>query len=51
MADEKKITEKAEETTEQEINLDELEQVTGGSIKNVQYIKTTDISSDTKSKI
>lgn len=51
MSDEKKTTVNAEEIAEQEINLDELEQVTGGSIKNVQYIKTTDISKDTKSKI
>lgn len=41
----------AEEKERQEIDLDDLEQVTGGSIKNVQYTKTVEISQDTKSKI
>ena len=40
-----------EEAEEQEIDLDDLEQVTGGSISNVNYTKTGDISNDTKSKI
>lgn len=41
----------AEEKETLELNLEDLEQVTGGSIKNVQYTKTVEISADTKSKI
>lgn len=51
MADEKKKNMNNEEVAAQEIDFDELEKVTGGSIKNVNYTKTTDISQDTKSKI
>lgn len=50
MSDEKKTTVKNDEITEQEISLDELDNVTGGSIGNVKYTKTVDISGDTKSK-
>lgn len=51
MAEEKKTAINEEEAVEQEINLDELEQVTGGALRNVQYTKTIDISEDTKRKI
>lgn len=51
MSDKKKTPENTQEAMEQEINFDDLEQVTGGSIKDVKYTKTTDISGDTKSKI
>ena len=51
MTDEKKKALSNEEAEEQEIDLEDLEQVTGGSISNVNYTKTGDISNDTKSKI
>lgn len=52
MAEEKKNTVSEEQANNaQEINLDELDKVTGGSIGNVRYTKTSDISSDTRSKI
>lgn len=34
-----------------ELNLEELEDVSGGSLKNVSFTKTEDISKDTKSKL
>ena len=51
--DRKKFSEDqaTEETEMQEIDLDDLEQVTGGSLHNVQYTKTVDISEDIKKKI
>lgn len=39
------------ELEEQELALDELEEVAGGSLKDVVYTPTVDISEDTKSKI
>ncbi len=51
MKEEKNTAVNNDENTEQELDLDDLEQVTGGSIRNVQYTKTTEISDDTKSKI
>lgn len=51
MSDEKKKTQGNEKTEQQEINVEDLEQVTGGSIKDVNYTQTTNISSDTQSKI
>ncbi|MCC8161200.1 MAG: hypothetical protein LIO53_07870 [Oscillospiraceae bacterium] len=51
MANEKKVSEKETKKAMQEIDLDDLENVQGGSIKNVSYTKTTPISSDTKNKI
>ncbi len=53
MAEDKKkvITNEAEETESKEISFENLDEVTGGSIRNVRYTKTTDISEDTKSKI
>ena len=35
----------------QELDLDDLDMVQGGSIANVQYSKTSGISSDTRDKI
>ncbi|MCH5185593.1 MAG: hypothetical protein J1F64_05640 [Oscillospiraceae bacterium] len=49
MKDEKKTDVNDKEAVE--IDLDELEQVTGGSIKDVKHTKTTDVSSNTKGKI
>ncbi|MBS5165049.1 MAG: hypothetical protein ACLUDG_00820 [Butyricicoccus sp.] len=40
-----------EEQETQELDLGALEQVTGGSLKDVVYTPTVDISEDTKSKI
>ncbi|MBS5165050.1 MAG: hypothetical protein ACLUDG_00815 [Butyricicoccus sp.] len=40
-----------EEQETQELALDELEEVAGGSLKDVVYTPTVDISEDTKSKI
>ncbi len=45
----KENTKAAEEAIE--IDDDELENVTGGTIHNVRFTKTTDISQDTKDKI
>ncbi len=41
MTDETKVTEKNNDTIGKEINLDELDNVVGGSIGNVRYTKTT----------
>ncbi len=35
----------------EELSTEELEYVSGGSLKDVNYSKTTDISKDTKDKI
>lgn len=52
MSDEKKIikTEEQEKETK-EINLDALEEVTGGSLRDAKKKKTSSISDDTRSKI
>ena len=50
MSDEKKKTQGNENPEQQEINAEDLEQVTGGSIKDVNYTSTTNISADTQSK-
>lgn len=49
MADEK--NKNTNEAVEEELDLENLEQVTGGSIRNVKYTQTTEISDDTKKKI
>ena len=46
---EKKVPET--EKKPQELDLDDLDVVQGGSIANVQYSKTSDISEDTRNKI
>lgn len=54
MSDEKKIVqteEKQNEKETKEINLDELDEVTGGSLRDAQKKKTSSISDDTRSKI
>lgn len=51
MSDKKKLNIEAEEAEVTELNLDDLENVTGGSIKDVNYTETTDISKDTQEKI
>lgn len=51
MSDEKKVTGTEEEAEVQDINLEDLAEVTGGSIENVSYTGTTPISEDTKKKI
>lgn len=40
-----------EEMDKNEINLEDLEQVTGGSLRNVVYTPTYDISEDTRRNI
>jgi hypothetical protein len=47
--DEKQV--KQAQTEAGELDLDALEQAAGGSLGNVQYTKTVDISADTKAKI
>lgn len=43
---------KNKEMEEEELNLDELEEVTGGSgLRTVKKVQTYDISEDTKAKI
>ena len=51
MNDENKKPAADEENAGRELDLDDLKQVTGGSIEKVKYQPTVDISSDTKSKI
>ncbi len=41
----------ANEKENKEISVENLDEVTGGSIRNVRFTKTTDISEDTKNKI
>ena len=41
----------AKENESKELSEDQLDEVSGGSIRNVRYTKTTTISADTKSKI
>ena len=50
MADEKKITE-TEAKESKELNLDELEEVTGGALRDAGKKRTSSISSNTRSKI
>jgi hypothetical protein len=47
---EKKVPEH-EKKAPQELNLDDLDVVQGGSLANVSYTSTSSISSNTKSKI
>ncbi len=51
MLKEKMDPKAVEEADEKELSLDECEQVTGGSIRDVQYTKTVDISEDVKERI
>ncbi len=51
MAEEKDKLITNDDGVKEEISFDEIEQATGGSIKNVQYTKTVEISDDTRSKI
>lgn len=51
MSEEKKIPQEAKTEDEKELSLDDCEKVTGGSIHNVVYTETTEISEDTKRKI
>ncbi|MCI5604231.1 MAG: hypothetical protein MR413_01075 [Clostridia bacterium] len=50
MSDEKKVTTE-EEAEIQDVNLEDLSEVTGGSIENVSYTGTVPISEDTKGKV
>ena len=43
--------EKEEKVLSEELDLDTLENVSGGSLRNVKFTKTVDISEDTRSKI
>ncbi len=47
----KNLNKEAEEQEMQELDIEKLEQVAGGSLKDVVYTPTVDISEDTKSKI
>jgi len=47
---EKKAPQK-EQKAPQELNLDDLDVVQGGSLRNVSYTDTVDISEDTENKI
>lgn len=52
MADEKKVeVNNVEDEENMELDLDELENVSGGSIKNTKKKKTSSISKNTKSKV
>lgn len=43
--------EEAKEAKKQELDLDDLNNVTGGSLRNVHKTETVDISEDTRNKI
>ncbi len=51
MSDEKKIITNVEEENNKEIDLETLENVSGGAIGNVKYTPREDISDDTANKI
>lgn len=52
MAEQKKTElTNAQTNQDKELDLDQLKDVAGGSIRNVIFTPTTDISDDTKSKI
>lgn len=51
MSDEKKNVKGNEELKDKELNLEDLDKVSGGSLGNVRYTDTVDISDDTKGKI
>ena len=51
MNDKKKEAEIKKEEAVIELNLDDLEKVTGGSMRDVSKKKTTDISKDTAEKV
>lgn len=49
--DKKETSVQEEKKAPQTLDLDDLDQVQGGSIGNVSYTRTSNISSNTKSKI
>ncbi len=49
--DKKTADKQTEKTAPQALNLDDLDTVQGGSLKNVSYSETSAISADTASKI
>lgn len=51
MADQKKTPDEEKKGTVEELDMEALEGVSGGSIRNVKFTKTVDISEDTRSKI
>ena len=51
MSEKKNIVSNEENLKEKELDLEELEDVSGGSLKDVDFTKTGDISKDTKSKL
>ena len=54
MSDKKKAVTNSEENVkdkEKELNLDGLENVSGGALKDVRYTETTGISKNTREKI
>lgn len=51
MSEKKNMVSSDEVLKNRELNLEELEDVSGGSLKDVSFTKTGDISKDTKSKL
>ena len=51
MSEKKNIVSNDENLKDKELDLEELNDVSGGSLKDVNFTKTGDISKDTKSKI
>lgn len=51
MSEKKNMISNDEALKNKELNLEELEDVSGGSLKDVSFTKTADISKDTQSKL
>lgn len=51
MSEKKNMIPNDEALKNKELNLEELEDVSGGSLKDVSFTKTADISKDTQSKL
>lgn len=51
MSEKKNVVSNDENLKDKELDLEELEDVSGGSLKDVNFTNTGDISRDTKSKI
>ena len=51
MSEKKNVVSNDENLKDKELDLEELEDVSGGSLKDVNFTNTGDISKDTKSKI
>lgn len=51
MSEKKNVVSNDEVLKNKELNLEDLEDVSGGSLKDVKFTKTKDVSKDTKSKL